>query len=164
MKKLCIAVLLLVLALNTQSLYATAPDISLDSLIGAPVSAESLKSGNRKILFFWASWCHFCQRELENLPAHLEFMKKNNIELIAVNVNESTATVQRYKEKSGFPYPIVLDAQGTLSDSLSILGIPTFVYFAGVKELDRTNYFSPVQARQIFKIEDTSEDKKGMKK
>jgi thiol-disulfide isomerase/thioredoxin len=127
--------------------------MSLPDLNGAGVSAEALKSGKRKVLFFWASWCHFCQRELENLPAHLEFMKAQNIELVAVNVGETSATVARYKEKSGFPYQIVLDAQGELSDELGILGIPTFVYYSQGKELERTNYFSPGQARQIFRIE-----------
>jgi len=144
--------------------FAEPSTIILNDLTGIAVPAESLLSGERKILFFWASWCHFCRRELENLPAHREFMAKHGIDLIAVNVGEPTAAVSRYKERSGFPYPIVLDSQGTLSDSLSILGIPTFVYFSKGKELERTNYFSPVQASQIFKIEEKREQKEVKRK
>lgn len=164
MKKKNFALFFLLGMMTATSSFAKAPDITLNDLMGIPATAESLVSGQRKILFFWASWCHFCRRELENLPAHREFMKKHAIALVAVNVGESTAAVTRYKERSGFPYPIVLDSQGTLSDALSILGIPTFVYFSNGKELERTNYFSPVQAAQIFKIEGKAEEKKVKKK
>lgn len=142
---------------------AKSPDISLKDTAGAVKTYDELVSGDRTIVFFWASWCHFCRKELDKLPEYQEYLAKNNITLYAVNIGESLSEVKRYKDTSKFPYPIFLDEEQEFAKSFSIFGIPTFIYFTGGGEVDRNNYFIPAKIDAIFKVKQAPQTKSAEK-
>jgi len=136
----------------TAQIYAAAPAITLKDTDGKSKTYAELTAGKRTVLFFWASWCHFCRGVLEKIPEQVNFIKSNGIELIGINIGESLADARKYQEQSKFPFPVFLDEEQNLAQHFSILGIPTFIYFSDGKEVGRNNYFIPKKVEQIFNI------------
>jgi thiol-disulfide isomerase/thioredoxin len=144
--------MVLLLTVAAGKVCAAAPDITLKDTTGISKTFAELTGGKRAALFFWASWCHFCRNELEKLPEQAEFIKNNGIEVIGINIGESADEAKKYKEQSGFSFPVFLDEEQRLAQHFGILGIPTFIYFADGKEVGRNNYFIPKKVDQIFNL------------
>lgn len=134
------------------NVYAAAPSVSLKDTEGNAKTFTEIISGKRTVLFFWASWCHFCRNELAKIPEQAGFIKSNGIQLVGVNIGESLTEAKKYKEQSGFPFSVFLDEEQAVAQHFSILGIPTFIYFLDGKEVGRNNYFIPKKVEQIFNI------------
>lgn len=109
------------------------PDFRGKALDGTVFTKASLK-GKPVLIQFWATWCGYCRRDQ---PAVEEIAQqyRDKLAVLAVSVREDKATVQRYLERSprktrivltqdtnlvavfeprGFPYYVLLDAEGKM--------------------------------------------------
>ncbi len=95
------------------SLGAKAPDATVETLDGKPVSLARYIGKTPVLLEFWATWCSNC-KELE--PQFLELAKKYAPRVkfigIAVSVNQSPERVKRYIEKYHYGHEILYDRDG----------------------------------------------------
>lgn len=87
------------------------------------------------ILNFWATYCPPCEREMPAFKAAYETLQSHDVELYAVNVEEPTRLVNQYLAKFDLPFPIILDRQGQLKESLEILTLPTTLFIQDGKVL-----------------------------
>jgi peroxiredoxin len=88
---------------------APAPDFTLPLLTGGELSLSSLK-GKVVLLTFWAVWCHACAEELPVLEAIYLKYRDRGLEVVGVNIDRDPPdSIQRYVQKKGISFPILLD-------------------------------------------------------
>ncbi len=100
-----------------------APDTLLPLLDGEATTLAAWR-GRGLIVNFWASWCYPCRVEMPALAA-LHEARGGEVVVVGVNLEEDEATARAFVEELDLPFPILLDPEGTLSDQLGVLGLPT---------------------------------------
>jgi len=100
------------------------PDFQLPNLAGEKVGPSSFPD-EVLLLEFWATWCTPCRAQARILDRLYADLASEDVEFIAVSVGEPAETVQRYVDKSPFPYPVLLDSQDQLSGHLMVYVLPT---------------------------------------
>ena len=73
--------------LPSQFIGASAPEVSTEALPGIPgVNIEALKSGDVRLVNFWASWCPPCRAEHPRLLA----LQAEGIDIAGVNMRDDS--------------------------------------------------------------------------
>lgn len=93
---------------------ATAPDLTLQKLGGGEISLAEYRGKKSVVVDFWASWCPNCRRDMPHLNNFYQ-KYKDQVEVIAVNLQEDEGTVGRFVSSQGFSFPVALDPQGRAS-------------------------------------------------
>ncbi len=106
---------------------ATPPAFSLPDLDGRVVSLASLR-GRVVLVYFWATWCSFCVREL---PSTMESLQRRyrdqGLTVLAVSFEESPDTVKAWVRPRGLSMPVLLDRAGDVSGDYRVTATPTAV-------------------------------------
>ena len=71
--------------------------------------------GKAVLINFWASWCGPCQTEMPSLQTLAELYGPDKLVVLAVNFKESEPVVQRYRQRTGFSLPVLLDPSGSIA-------------------------------------------------
>jgi peroxiredoxin len=104
-----------------------APDFTRPQLNGEPLTLSNFR-GKPTLINFWASWCPPCRHELPALQAAYG-MHHEEVGFIAVDVKEDTGTVAAFVEEMGLSFPVLLDADGSVSDvTYEVRGLPTTLF------------------------------------
>ncbi len=107
-------------------------DFELQDLNGTNVTLSQFKGQKPVLLYFWATWCHFC---MAVRPAVIELRKataRDDIEILAINVGgsgDSLAKVKRFEEANPAPYTVLYDPDSRVTRSYRVEGIPHFILF-----------------------------------
>ena len=153
-KKILFSIALVIFSITTVyseeiKVNAKAPEFNLVDMEGNNVSLKDY-SGKAIALFFWATWCPYCQRETPRLvKLKQEFGDK--LEILAINYKESVDRIRNFALKYGIKYKIVLDNNGEVFRLYNILGVP------GVIILDKNGFIQfigselPKNYGEIFK-------------
>jgi len=93
-------------------------------------STETLKLSNivgKKLVLlnFWATWCPYCVREIPDLKNVYEKYKNKGLEIVAVNIGESSKEVSKFVEIKEIEYKVVLDQKTQVARMYGVRGIPT---------------------------------------
>ncbi len=106
----------------------TAPDFELQNMKGTNVSLNDFKGKKPVLLYFWATWCHYCQATRPEI-IKVQKANPNDIEILAINVGsgDSLAKVQRYDEANPAPFTVLYDPDSKVTRSYKVEGIPHFV-------------------------------------
>lgn len=83
--------------------------------------------GRAVLLNFWASWCEPCRAEMPSLQTLAEHYGSDRLVVLAVNVKESNATIERYVQRSGLNLPVLPDADGAMTRQWGVKVFPTTV-------------------------------------
>ena len=102
------------------------PNFTLTNLEGKEVSLSDYE-GKIVLVNFWATWCGFCDMEMPDLQT----LDNENEDLVvlAVNVLEDKATVEKYIQEGGYDFEVVLDEDGKIAQDYLVSGFPAS-YFA----------------------------------
>ncbi len=103
----------------------TAPDFQLQSLGGDTISLSSLR-GSPVMFNFWATWCVHCVEETPYIEEVYQGWtgKPPSVMILAINVEESPSKVRRFMEDNDLSFPVLLDGDGSVSQSYDVRGIP----------------------------------------
>jgi len=104
-----------------------APEFKLLDLDNKEFSSSSFK-GRPVVLFFWTTWCPYCQKELKQLDNNREQFLKDGVELIAINAQEPPDRVRKFFENRTLSYKVLLDADGEVTQAYGVLGVPTYAF------------------------------------
>ena len=100
---------------------------SLVSQTGLKIQSEDW-IGKPFVLNFWATWCVPCREEMPLLE-ELSLQEKDRIEVVGINVQESSETIQAYLEANNISFQIVRDEIGEMVRAYRINGFPTTLFF-----------------------------------
>ena len=128
---------------------AIAPPIEATTLDGTPIRLDALR-GEVVIVNFWATWCGPCRFEMPELQRLYE--TQDNVRIIAVNLQEDEAEVQRWADAFGLTYPIVID-EGAIARRYAFRDPPTTFVIAPDGVIARTIY-GPVTMESLEALVD----------
>ena len=103
-----------------------APDFELPGLDGQAVSLSGLR-GKPVLINFWASWCEPCRFEMPFIQEIYEGWtgKTPSLVILTINLGESPSRVERFMERYGLSFPVLLDTSQNVALEYNIRGIPT---------------------------------------
>ena len=109
----------------------TAPDFTLDSLSGDPITLSDLR-GKVVVLNFWASWCPPCRAEMPALNAVYDKFRDQSLVVLGVNTTyqDDEAGARAAIQEWGLTFPIVFDRDGAPSRQYRVQAMPT-TFFIG---------------------------------
>jgi len=109
------------------SIGQRAPDFTLTSLTGAPVTLSDYR-GRVVILDFWASWCGPCKATFPFLHALWQGEADRGTVLIGVSLDRTRTAALSYLEQTGFDDMIALwgsySAASSVASNYGVQGIP----------------------------------------
>ncbi len=122
-----------------------APDFLLKTLDDGESRLSDLR-GKGVIVNLWATWCGPCRKEMPQFVAAYDRYKKEGLEIIAVNLQESASIIQPFVDDFGMDFPVALDKRGAVSDEYRIIGLP-MTYFIDREGVIRNVFRGPFLER-----------------
>ena len=113
-------------------------DFRLDRLAGGSLGPPDL-AGRVVLVDFWATWCVPCHAQADILKDLYPKVRGDGVEFLAVDVGEERDLVERFVASRPFPYPVLLDPDSAIADSLGVYSLPTLLI---VDRKGRISYFS----------------------
>jgi len=98
--------------------------LALRSLDDRAITLETPAPGTTLLLHFWATWCPSCREDLLNLDRAAHACNPERVRVIAVNVGESRAQVQRYLTPLGLSLEVLRDPKGRAFREIDGRGLP----------------------------------------
>ena len=112
------------------SFWANASEMEIIAKGTKPVTGiEAPKaSQNRRLYYFWATWCESC---VEKLVKTLPEIKKNNPnwEILTISMDDETDRIEHFQKKYKVTLPILQDQSGQVRDQLKISAVPSWMIF-----------------------------------
>ncbi|MCM8799634.1 MAG: TlpA family protein disulfide reductase [Candidatus Omnitrophica bacterium] len=134
-----------------QTLYKEAPNFNLETYEGERINLADFKDKS-VLLFFWTTQCPYCRSAIPKLNLIYYELKNLGIEILGINLGESSYKVKRFLEKYPIYFKILLDKEATTVLSYGILGVPTYVFIdkEGLIRF-KENYFPFDDYKKIIK-------------
>ena len=104
-----------------------AADFTLEDLEGAEVSLADY-AGRPVLVFFWATWCGYCRREIPDVVDLYAEMEEDGLAVLAVDIMEPRDLVAEFAAEAGMEFPVLLDAEARVADRYYVRGVPTNVF------------------------------------
>lgn len=101
-----------------------APDFQLQNLDGQSISLSGLQ-GKPVLLNFWATQCPPCRSEMPYLQEIYNEWSDKELTLVAINIGESSAKVERFMQSQNLSLPVLLDTKQDVAQKYGIQYIPT---------------------------------------
>jgi peroxiredoxin len=106
---------------------AAAPALALPDLDGRSVSLASLR-GDVVLLYFWATWCPYCGKELPTTVEQLaRSYRDRRLTVLAVNIEEGRDKVRPWVRQHGVTVPVLLDVDGDVTSEYRVTATPTTI-------------------------------------
>jgi peroxiredoxin len=120
-----------------------APAISLQTPGGESLSLADFR-GRPVVLNFFATWCGPCRVEMPHLEAASRRHAEDGLVVLGVDVQESAEVVQPFLDELGLSFPVVIDADGMVSDQYRIGILPTTYFIApdGTIAREKVGFFT----------------------
>jgi len=103
-----------------------APDFTLLTLSGQEQNMTQFRNDQPAVIFFWATWCPHCRKQLKELAQQRDDIEQRGIMIILVDVGESLQDVRNYIQAHRIPFDIFLDEDAVVAEEYHLIGVPTF--------------------------------------
>ncbi|MEK3997136.1 MULTISPECIES: thiol-disulfide oxidoreductase ResA [Psychrobacillus] len=101
-----------------------APDFVLTDMNGERHQLSEYK-GQGVFLNFWGTWCKPCEREFPLMDKQYQEVKDQGLQILAVNIGESDFVVQKYIDRKGLTFPVLIDDNKSVMETYNINPLPT---------------------------------------
>lgn len=109
-----------------ESIEKPAPDFVLKDVGGKQVRLSDYR-GKVVLLEFTTTWCVYCRKIMPYLEKIHDRYNKKDFVLISVYIQESQKKVKSYADKHKIPYKVLLDENGKVAESYSVVGVPELI-------------------------------------
>lgn len=104
-----------------------APDFQAVDLEQRPVQLSSLK-GCGVVLYFFASWCPYCERQTPAIVAAHKQLRRQGVVFLGINIYDaSEENVRAFMAQHGITFPTVMDHEGAIAALYRNDGVPQTV-------------------------------------
>ncbi len=103
---------------------AQLPKLKLEDLYGKPHNIADYR-GRVVLVNFWATWCPSCVKEMPSLQKLKEQLAHEQFSILAVNMGESVAEIQRFLNKWRLNLDVLLDENGSAIEDWRVYVFPT---------------------------------------
>jgi len=103
-----------------------APDFTLRTSEGRNLRLQEQR-GRVVMVNFWATWCGPCKQEMPHLNRLYEKYRGSGFVLLGVNVDDDARNAIGTASKLGVTFPVLLDAQKTVSRLYDLNTMPSTV-------------------------------------
>lgn len=103
-----------------------APDFMLVDQYGKKQQLSKYK-GQGVFLNFWATWCKPCETEMPILNKVYKKYSENGIQLLSINIGESSLVVDRFIAKYQLDFSIMNDANEGVQEAYAINPLPASI-------------------------------------
>jgi len=127
--------ILFLLLLCSVLLNAQIPSVTLKDMDGNVVKTSEISNANKPfIISFFATWCHPCRRELNNISdVYADWQKETGVTLYVVSIDaaQDVAKVKPLVVSSGWDFKVLLDPNGDFKRAMNVTSVPTLILFDG---------------------------------
>jgi peroxiredoxin len=102
---------------------SVAPDFVLTDLQGKEHRLSDYR-GKGVFLNFWGTWCKPCEKEMPYINRQYDVYKKQGVEVLAVNVGETKLSVQKFADRFGLTFPIMIDREDQVMNAYDVGQLP----------------------------------------
>ncbi len=99
-------------------------DAKFSTIGGKAVTLKTISRGKPVYLVFFASWCPVCIEEIPKNNAIFEKFPAKDITVVAVDIGDPPALVQRLVKAKGIKYPVYLDTHKSAGLVFGMNGLP----------------------------------------
>lgn len=110
-------------SITTQAKVEEAIDFTLPAIAGGTITLSDLR-GKIVLLNFWTTWCPACREEMPLLQAAYAEKESSGLIVLAVNIKESRAVVEKFIKDNGYTFLVALDQSGKVSEQYNVYYIP----------------------------------------
>lgn len=104
-----------------------------------PKIIAQLSSGKPMLLYFWGSWCHYC----EFVSPNIQELAENGTEVLGVSLKSGDdVKVQAYLDENGYTFATINDPTGEFSRGWNIQATPTILMIQDGKILHHTTGYT----------------------
>ncbi|HNX81091.1 MAG TPA: TlpA disulfide reductase family protein [Candidatus Omnitrophota bacterium] len=104
-----------------------ASDFTLQDINQDMFSLSALQGKKPVLLFFWTTWCPFCQKELQIMSDMYPKLYKDGLEVWSIDVGEMPDKVRDTVSSLHLSFRVLLDKDSAVSNSFKLIGVPTYV-------------------------------------
>ncbi len=115
-------------AMTGPSVGYFAPDFSLPNIESNSKVSLGQHNGKPVLVFFWATWCSFCEAEAPTLQMIYESYHADGLEILAVDVGESAGQARSYKKFHSLSYPMLDDAGEDVAAKYQVTSLPRLFF------------------------------------
>jgi peroxiredoxin len=105
-----------------------APDFSLVEVSDNSTVRLSDYKGRGVIIYFWATWCRYCNQEMDDIQAIYNDYYGSGVTVLGLDVGESASLARKYRNAKGLTFPILDDSSNQVAATFHITGFPTHVF------------------------------------
>lgn len=113
-------------AISSPLIGKPAPDFSLPTTSGSTWALRKMR-GRVLVLDFWASWCGPCLKTMPEIERIVDEVGGDQVELIAINLQETSEKAQATFKRLGLSATIALDEDGLVAEKYQATAIPQTV-------------------------------------
>lgn len=111
--------------LEPEKRSAEGTEFTLPDLAGKATRLSDFK-GNVVLLNFWATWCGPCREEMPTIEQLFrDYQRKAFVVVGVAGDKQGKTVVEPFVKEHGLSFPVVLDADGVVSQQYRVRGIPT---------------------------------------
>jgi len=128
----------------------TSPDFKLQDINLDTITLSSYRDTQPVLLFFWTTWCPFCQKELRILSDMYAGLTKDGIEVLSIDVGESPDRVEQFVRNYALAFRVLLDKDTSVSRLFDVMGVPTYVLIDTAGNIVFSDNFFPQSYRDLI--------------
>jgi peroxiredoxin len=94
-------------------------DFALKDAYGKTVALSDYLGNKVIMISFWATWCEPCKKEMVQLQQLYEKHKDQDLMVFSISMDEpeSQGDVAPYVKSRGYTYPVLIDADGSVTST-----------------------------------------------